>query len=382
MIIHIDMDAFYASVEQRDNPELAGLPVVVGGKPQERGVVAAASYEAREFGIRSAIPSNTAVNLCPDVIFVPMRMKRYAAVSRQIRDIFLRYTPLVEPLSLDEAFLDVEGSTHLFGDAGEIAVSIKRDIREELGLTASVGIAPNKFVAKLASDLEKPDGFVRVDAPLRWFLDPLDVNHLWGIGKSSEHKLKTNGIHTIRDFRHSDPEVLRACVGSSAERLLQLADGVDERKVLPHRPSVTMSRETTFASDIDDIESLESALLGLTERLAARLRKKKLCARTIGIKLRYSNFKTITRTQTQPDSTNVTQVIWKTARTLLRSALGERFKIRLVGIQMSSFESAPNSENHLFECPETERQKKIDQVVDDLNQRFGDVAVRRGGNRS
>ena len=180
MIIHIDMDAFYASVEQRDNPELTGLPIVVGGTPQQRGVVAAASYEARKFGIRSAMPSSTAIKLCPEVVFVPMRMKHYTNISKQIRDIFLRYTPLVEPLSLDEAFLDVEGSTHLFGDAAEIAASIKDEIRKELGLTASVGIAPNKFVAKIASDLEKPDGFVKIDPPLKLFLDPLDVNQLWG----------------------------------------------------------------------------------------------------------------------------------------------------------------------------------------------------------
>ncbi len=381
MIIHIDMDAFYASVEQRDNPGFAGLPIVVGGTPQQRGVVAAASYEARKFGIRSAMPSSTAIKLCPEVVFVPMRMKHYTNISKQIREIFLRYTPLVEPLSLDEAFLDVEGSTHLFGDAGEIAASIKDDIRKELGLTASVGIAPNKFVAKIASDLEKPNGFVKIDPPLKLFLDPLDVNKLWGIGKSTENKLKAIGIHTIREFRHSDPDVLRPCVGSSLEHLLQLANGEDDRKVVPHRPAVTMSRETTFARDIDDIETLEISLLALTEQLAARLRKKNLSARTIGIKLRYSNFKTITRSQTQPTSTNGTQEIWKTARRLLRTALGENFKIRLVGIQTSSLEDTPSSENTLFEYPEVERQKKIDRVVDDLNQRFGDQAIRRGGNR-
>lgn len=381
MIIHIDMDAFYASVEQRDHPELTGLPVVVGGTPQERGVVAAASYEARKFGIHSAMPSSTAIKLCPEVIFVPMRMKHYINVSRQIRSIFERYTPLVEPLSLDEAFLDVEGSTHLFGDAGKIAAKIKNDIRSELGLTASVGIAPNKFVAKIASDLKKPDGFVKVETPLNPFLDPLDINRLWGIGKSTESKLKAIGIHTIRDFRHSSPDILRPCVGSSVERLLQLANGEDHRKVVPHRPAVTMSRETTFTRDIEDIEALESALLRLTEELAARLRRKRLSARTIGIKLRYSNFKTITRSQTQPTTTSTTQVIWKTARALLHSALVDDFKIRLVGIQTSSLESTPAKETTLFENDEIERQKKIDRVVDDLNQRFGDLAIRRGANR-
>ncbi len=376
------MDAFYASVEQRDNPELLGQPIVVGGRSQERGVVAAASYEARQYGIRSAMPSSTAERLCPDLIFVPMRMSYYVEVSNQIREIFDRYTPLVEPLSIDEAFLDVSGSTRLWGDATTIAKRIKREILDELHLTASVGIAPNKFVAKIASDLQKPDGFVRVDPPLDLFLDPLPINRLWGIGRVTEQKLKSAGIFTIRNFRRTNPEFLRQFVGNSTEHLLQLARGEDPRKVEPYRESVSISTETTFSVDVEDFDYLENTMLGLTEKIVARLRTKKLRARTVGIKLRDSNFKTLSRNLTLPDATDVTQVIWKSVQKLLRKTLDGQFKIRLIGVQISSLESAADNNQSLLDFNDVERQKKIDGVMDDVNRKFGAGALHRGVDRS
>ena len=376
------MDAFYASVEQRDNPELLGQPIVVGGRSQERGVVAAASYEARQYGIRSAMPSSTAERLCPDLIFVPMRMSYYVEVSNQIREIFDRYTPLVEPLSIDEAFLDVSGSARLWGDATTIAKRIKREILDELHLTASVGIAPNKFVAKIASDLQKPDGFVRVDPPLDLFLDPLPINRLWGIGRVTEQKLKSAGIFTIRNFRRTNPEFLRQFVGNSTEHLLQLARGEDPRKVEPYRESVSISTETTFSVDVEDFDYLENTMLGLTDKIVARLRTKKLRARTVGIKLRDSNFKTLSRNLTLPDATDVTQVIWKSVQKLLRKTLDGQFKIRLIGVQISSLESAADNNQSLLDFNDVERQKKIDGVMDDVNRKFGAGALHRGVDRS
>lgn len=372
------MDAFYASVEQRDHPELAGKPLVVGGTPQQRGVVAAASYQARKFGIRSAMPSSTAVKLCPQVIFMPMRMSHYAEVSKQINDIFHQYTPLVEPLALDEAFLDVSGSEHLFGNAKTIAGLIKHDIRSKLRLSASIGIAPNKFIAKIASDLEKPNGFVTVEPPFEPFLDPLPVRRLWGIGQVSERKLQSFGIDTIGTFRKADAAVLKNCVGNAREHLLKLARGEDDRPVVPERPSVSISRETTFPTDVTDVESLESTLLRLSEDVAAQLRSQNLSARTIGVKLRHSDFKTRTRSQTQTVPTNVTREIWKIACSLLDRALGETIQVRLIGIQTSSLESTRTDSTTLVRSQEHDRQKKLDQVVDDINRKFGESKVHRG----
>ena len=372
------MDAFYASVEQRDHPELAAKPIVVGGRPEQRGVVAAASYLARSYGIRSAMPSSTALKLCPEVEFVPMRMARYVEVSDQINDIFQRYTPLVEPLSLDEAFLDVSGSEKLFGDAERIGQLIKADIKRELGLTASVGVAANKFIAKIASDFQKPNGFVAVYPPYEAFLDPLPVNRLWGIGKVGAKSLRRAGIGTIGEFRKADRSVLKSCVGNATERLLQLACGQDDRPVQSQRASVTMSRETTFTPDVTEKDELEATLLKLTEKVAAQLRKKNLAARTIGIKLRHSNFKTVTRSNTQQVPTNLTQDIWLVARTLLNYALADSFAIRLIGVQVSALESAGSGSDLSMLSTDHKQQKKIDRVLDDINQKFGDSTLHRG----
>ncbi len=380
MIIHVDMDAFYASIEQRDQPELAGQPVAVGGTPSARGVVAAASYEARQFGVHSAMPSRTAVRLCPRLVLVPMRMEYYAEISRQIGEIFGRYTPMIEPLALDEAFLDVSGSTRLFGDAVTIGRRIKEEIQSELNLTASIGIAPNKFIAKIASDLQKPDGLVTVSPPLAPFLDPLPIQRLWGIGRVAEEKLQAAGIHTLLDFRNADPKVLGNCVGNATEKLLRLARGEDNRPVQPHLQSVSISKETTFKTNIKNITTLENTLLRLTEQVAERLRNKHLSARTISIKIRHADFRTLSRSQTLSHATNTTQEIWNIVRSLFRTAIGEQFAVRLIGVQVSSIEDLTGSLQLQMSFGELERQKKIDAVVDEVNQRFGTGTVRRGIN--
>ena len=251
MIIHADMDAFYASVEERDRPELVGKPVIVGGSPEKRGVVSAANYVARKYGVHSAMPAVTARRLCPQGIYLPPRIDYYAEVSRQIRDIFERFTPLVEPLSLDEAFLDVTGSENLFGPAVEIGRQIKQAIRQELRLVVSVGVAPNKFLAKIASDLKKPDALVVVEPDkVQEFLDPLPVERLWGVGKQSSKVFQRLGIRTIGQLRQCPLDVLQARFGSSGEHLWNLAHGRDDRPVVPEREAKSISNETTFEHDI------------------------------------------------------------------------------------------------------------------------------------
>jgi DNA polymerase-4 len=314
MILHVDMDAFYASVEERDRPELVGKPVIVGGTPEGRGVVAAANYVARRFGVHSAMPAVTAHRLCPRGIFLRPRMDYYAEVSDQIRGIFEKYTPLVEPLSLDEAFLDVTGSERLFGPAHDIGRMIKQEIRERLRLVASVGVAPNKFLAKIASDLKKPDGFVVVEPDqVQEFLDPLPVGWLWGVGKVTGQVFEKLGIHRIGQLRQMSVELLRHHFGSSGDHLWELAQGIDDRPVVPEQEAKSISHETTFARDLEDPEIMRAWLLELSEQVGCRLRRHGLKGRTVHLKVRFGDFHTITRAQTLPQPTNVTQEIWQTA---------------------------------------------------------------------
>ena len=269
-IIHVDMDAFYASVEQRDNPELKGKPVVVGGSVKSRGVVAAASYEARRFGIHSAMPMARAVKLCPRLIVLPVRMECYAEVSEKIHTIFEKFTPIVESVSLDEAFLDVTGSVKLFGGAEKIAVAIKNDIKKETGLSASVGVAPNKLLAKIASDLKKPDGLVIItEENKQEILDPLPVGKLWGVGKVTEKSLHLAGIYTIGQLRKKTVEQLKNIVGNFAEQLLEFAHGNDKSEVEPYRAAKSISTEQTFETDTDDKNFLLGILLSEVETVAA-----------------------------------------------------------------------------------------------------------------
>lgn len=378
-IIHVDMDAFYASVEQRDHPELRGKPVIVGGT-QGRGVVSAASYEARKYGVRSALPISTARRLCPQGVFVPVRMKHYADVSRQIRETFLSFTPLVEPLSLDEAFLDVHGCEALFGPAPDIARKIKDRIRAETGLIASVGVAPNKFLAKLSSDLGKPDGYVIVEPErITDFLAPLPVNRIWGVGAKGEKNLHALGIRTIGQLAAWPESELTRRFGEMGRHIWQLAHGVDDRDVVPDREAKSVSTETTFSHDIGDRSVLRVWLLDLVDHLAARLRHEGLWARTIDLKIRSSDFHTVTRSTTLAEATNVTKVIWKVAANLFEKALaGDMLPIRLLGVGATKLTREPIAQGNLFEDSRQPLECALDQTIDTIRAQFGSASIRRG----
>ncbi len=383
-ILHVDMDAFYASVEIREQPGLAGRPVIVGGAPERRGVVSAASYEARRFGVHSAMPTARALRLCPEAVFLPVRMELYAAVSRQIRAIFARYTPLIEPLSLDEAFLDVTQSRTLFGSAADIARAIKRDIREELQLVASVGVAPNKFLAKIASDLDKPDGFVEVPADgVQDFLDPLPASRVWGVGKATCAELERYGIRTIADLRRQPRDWLVDRFGRFGERLHELAHGIDHRPVVPDSEAKSLSHETTFPVDVADRATLRARLLDLTEQVARRLRRHDRLARTVQLKLRFADFRSLTRSRTLPEPTDVTAEIWQATEGLFRAALaGESRPVRLIGMGVHDLVdpvSEPHVQADLFAEPQRRRQREIDRLADAIQSRFGSDGIRRGG---
>ncbi len=380
MILHVDMDAFYASVEEREQPELRGKPVVVGGSSKKRGVVSAANYVARQFGIHSAMPSVTAHRLCPHAVFLPGRLDLYAEVSREIREIFERFTPLVEPLSLDEAFLDVTGSEKLFGSAVEIGHQIKAAIRDEVRLVASVGVAPNKFLAKIASDFDKPDGFTIVDPNgVREFLDPLPVTRLWGVGKQGSKVMERLRVRTIGQLRRLPLDVVQDHFGNHGEHLWQLAHGTDDRRVVPDREAKSISNETTFATDINDTEVLRSWLMELTEQVARRLRRHRLRGRTVQIKVRFSDFRTITRSQTLPEPTCRTSEMWEVANELLTSRVPDaRQPVRLLGMGISEFQQPNATQATLFDEEDRQKQSRIDEVGDQLKDRFGTQALRRG----
>ncbi len=380
MILHVDMDAFYASIEERDNPHLAGRPLIVGGTPEGRGVVAAANYVVRKFGVHSAMPTSKALRLCADAVVLRPRMDYYAGVSRQIRDIFFRYTPLVEPLSLDEAFLDVAGSVSLFGPAVEIARQIKTVIRQETNLVASVGVAPNKFLAKIASDLQKPDGLVVVDSTrIQEFLDPLPVGRLWGVGKITGSVFDRLGVKSIGDLRRLDPQVLAAQFGQQGEHFHKLAQGRDDRSVIPDREAKSISHETTFATDIADPEALRAWLLELTEHVGRRLRRQKRRGRTVNLKVRFADFRTITRAKSLSQATDVTQEIWEAANEMLTKALPKPHEgIRLLGVGVSGFAGDGFVQQTLFDDEGQKKQRQLDAVTDAVREKFGSIALSRG----
>jgi DNA polymerase-4 len=379
-IIHVDMDAFYASVEQLDNPDLIGKAVIVGGDPKKRGVVSAASYEARKSGVHSAMPMSRAIRLCPDAIVLPVRMKRYAEFSQQIHAIFQQFTPQIEPISLDEAFLDVTGSIQLFGSAEKIGRAIKDQIREKLGLVASVGIAPNKFLAKLASDLNKPDGFVVItEENKQQILDPLSVYRIWGIGKVTEKALKSKGIHTIEQLRKAQPEILQSILGDQTPHILRLAQGVDNREVESNREAKSISSEQTFATDIADKDILLDVLIHQVEDVAQRLRLNDLEAKTITLKLRYDDFRTVTRSATFDHPTNVTKILWHEAeQVFLKWHKKSAGALRLLGFGVSGLQKGGSGQHQLFTEPEVEKQKRLDEAFDKIRNKFGHDALRRG----
>lgn len=377
-ILHVDMDAFYASVEQRDNPELRGKPLVVGGG-SDRGVVAAASYESRKYGIRSAMPMREARKRCPDLLQVRPRMSHYQSVSRQVFEIFRSFTPVVEGLSLDEAFLDVTASASLFGDAEAIAHAIKHRIEEVTALKASVGCAPNKLVAKIASDLDKPDGLVVIaESGIEATLDPLPVEVIPGIGRVTLGKLHELGIRSIRDLRTSPDNLLERVFGRYAARMRARASGIDDRPVVAERDDKSISAEETFDSDLADPASLDGRLLDLSERASARMRAKGLAAGTVQVKIRQADFTTFTRQRRLQPPSNSTDQIYGLARSLLKIWREEHpgQRLRLLGVGGSDF--APAVQNDLFADQALDRPvSELDRTVDDIRGRFGSAALGR-----
>lgn len=380
MIIHVDMDAFYASVEQRDHPELRGKPVVVGGSKSGRGVVAAASYEARKFGIHSAMSGKQAAKLCPDAVFVKSNIRHYAEVGRQVRDIFQRYTPIIQPLSLDEAFLDVSGSLKLFGSAEKIGISIRDDIQEELRLPASVGIAPVKFAAKIASDIEKPNGFVVVTQDrLQEFLDPLPVQRLWGVGTVGFKKLEKLGIKTVQQLRMLGAKTCIDLLGNWGEHLHRLSVGSDDRRVTPDHVCKTIGHERTFHEDITDDEFLNAASSFLVEQICVRLRAAQRLAHGITMKYRLHDFRTFTRNASLKLATDSTHQFTDAALKMLAAAR-QQFDspVRLIGFSLNNLTNpnAPRQLN-LFDQEIAQQQTAIDRVSDQLKNKFGDAALYR-----
>jgi DNA polymerase-4 len=375
-ILHVDMDAFFASVEQLDNPALRGKAVLVG-YDGPRGVVSAASYESREFGCHSAQPMSVAKRLCPHAIIVPVRGERYRELSRRMFAILDGFSPVVEPLSVDEAFLDVTGTERLQGSAEDVAAKLKSAIREELSLTASVGVAPNKFLAKLASDLRKPDGLVVVRAEeAEAVLGPLPVTKLWGIGIATAGRLSTLGVRTVADLRKTPVERLAKCLGTDAERYVNLAYGRDERQVTPDRDAKSISHEQTFGVDLINPAEVRRVLLDQVEQVGARLRRHGLKARGVSLKIRYGDFKTINRSATLDPATDATAELWKASLALFDAW---RFEpVRLIGMAAERL-SQGVGQMDLFADPNRQKQQKLDAVADQINQKFGKRAIRRHG---
>lgn len=337
-IIHVDMDAFYTSVEQRDDPSLRGRPIVVGGSPEGRGVVAAASYEARKFGVRSAMSSAKAIRLCPELLFVPARFDVYRLVSRRIRAIFCSYTELVEPLALDEAYLDVTENLVGAPFATPIAKEIRARIRDELGLIASAGIGPTKFVAKLASDYDKPDGLVIVPpSRVQEFIWPLPVDRLWGVGPATAKRIRGLGLETIGDVARASRAEIERRLGRHGGFVYNLSRGIDPRRVTPTRLPKSRGAERTFPSDVKDLHALEGFVAGLVEELWPSLRRIESGARTITIKVRYEDFRTITRSRSLESPTNDPDQIRTVALELLRTTEAGQTPVRLVGVTASNF---------------------------------------------
>jgi len=367
-ILHVDMDAFYASVEVLDRPELRGKPLIVG-HATGRSVVSSASYEARRFGVRSAQPVAQALRLCPDAIVVNPRMERYAELSQRVMQIFRRATPLVEPVSIDEAFLDVSGARKLLGSPAHIAAQLREWVRHETGLPASVGVAGTKFVAKLASGRAKPDGLLVVPvAETLAFLHPLPVGALWGVGPATQTSLNNLGLRTVADIAAAPRELLERRLGVGGLRLWQLANGIDVRDVETVRVEKSIGHEETFEFDVTDPAVLRRELLRLASRAAERLRQAALAGRTVSLKLRYSDFRTITRSRTLPESTSVGKRIYEEAAGLLDEVWGDRAPIRLIGVRLDQLE-AEIGQPALWDPDETWRD--TERAVDGIAAKFG-----------
>lgn len=377
-ILHVDMDAFYASVEQRDNPSLNGRPVIVGGTGN-RGVVAAANYEVRKYGVHSAMPMREALQLCPHAVCIHPRIAHYQTVSKEIFKVFHEFTPLVEGLSLDEAFLDVTHSQSAFGTAEEMARSIKSIVRERTQLTASVGVASNKLVAKIASDLRKPDGLLIVhEADIHVVLDPLPISRLFGIGKKTEPRLHALNIFTFGDLRHANEQQLKSIFGKYTARVQARASGIDDRPVIADGDEKQISSEITFDTDIHVPSRIHTELTALADRTASRLRVKQLQTSCVVVKIRRNDFTTYTRQQHVHPPTQETQVIVDTANALMGEWLHENegVALRLLGVGVSALTEATQLE--LFAVPQTIHNRELDAAVDRIREKFGSIALTRG----
>jgi DNA polymerase-4 len=378
-ILHIDMDAFFAAIEQLDFPKLRGKPVLVGGSADARGVVSTASYEARVFGCHSAMPMAAAVKRCPHAVIMPVRMSRYSEISDQVCSIFERYTPHIEPVSIDEAFLDVSGCEKLFGSPVKIAKSIQKEVHEKTHLTCSIGVAGNKFLAKLASDLKKPNGLVIVPMDeLQPFLDPLPVSRLWGVGKATLPEFEKRKLRTFADVRRCSLHQLESWFGSAGEMFYQFVRGIDDRSVVPDYDTKSISTETTFPVNIRDFEFLRGVLLDQIDHISGRLRHEHLFARTVTLKIRSPEFKTLTRSKTLDVPTDITDHFWLTVSSLFDSWKKiSPFPVRLIGAGLSSLTGQSGRQLLLFDQEETQKKETLDHTIDQIRDKFGSSAIFR-----
>lgn len=375
-ILHLDMDAFFAAVEQRDHPEFQGKPILIG-HDGPRGVVATASYEARPFGCHSAQPMALAKRLCPQAVVLPVRGERYREVSEQLFAILEQFSPVIEPLSIDEAFLDLTGAERLLGEPVGVAELLRNRVKAELKLTASVGVAPNKFLAKLASDLHKPDGLTVIrPEDVERILPPLPVTKLWGIGKVTADRLEKLRNRTIGDLRQRPAKWLEEYLGSDAERYLNLARGLDDRPVVCDREAKSIGHERTFEIDVTEPDDVRRVLLDQVEQVAHRLRKHGLYARGLSVKIRYGDFKTISRSVTLESPTDITAELWQKARGLFDDWAFQ--PVRLIGVTAERLTESQGQMN-LFENSTRQRQKKLDMATDRINAKYGKGAIKRGG---
>lgn len=371
-IIHIDMDAFFAQVEQRDHPEYKNKPLIVGG-PLNRGVISSASYEARKFGLHAGMPLSRAKRLCPEGIFVPVDMEKYLEESRKIRQIFFQFTPLVEIVGCDEGFLDVTGCEKLFGSDLEIAKKIKGKIYEQTNLTSSAGIGPNKFLAKLASNIGKPNGLTVLENSPEMIekIRRLPVSYVWGVGRVTCEGLNSMGIKTIGDLSKIPVEILKARFGQSLGNFMnEMSNGIDDREVIPYQEPKSIGREITFSKDINNLETLKSVLLFLSQKLSLNLHSKKYMGRILTIKIRYSDFKTFTKRITLKNYTSAIFDIYKSSLNLLKEVDLLRKKIRLLGLSVGGLKSSSMLENSLFK--EEYKGEKLTDAIEKISDKYGE----------
>ena len=386
IIMHVDMDAFFAAIEQRNNPDLKGKPVIVGGPPGSRGVVSTCSYEARQYGVHSAMPIAQAVRLCPDGIFLTLDSSAYTFAAHQIKAIFLRFAPAVQMVSIDEAFIDITGTSQCHPSPREVALEIKRTVYREIGITCSVGIGPNKLIAKLGSGLEKPDGLTIIfGEDIKKRLYPLPVGQLWGVGPVTEKYFASKGINTIGDLASVNGEKLRRELGVKGVYLAGRSRGFDDSIVLDDnsRPDEkSISHEYTFDRDTYDLSQIHAMILALTEKVVTRMQKGDWLAGTIALRVRYSDFKTITRQKAVSEPTEDLRVIFQTARGLLPSQDVVSQGVRLVGVRVSHIvHRHSDNQPELFDCPDSSKFRNLGDTIKQLRDRFGDAIITRAGTR-